>query len=259
MKFDVFGKKENPVIVMLTGSFCAGLCLEYLYTKLCDDYYVIVPTYNGLYEDSPDFTTRENESKLIADYLVCEKIHSVRMIYGQSMGSEVGAELMKQLLDRNVKVEHALFDGAPMIKLSKAYKAFMHFKFSTIIRLAKRKSVDDVMNMGFIKQMGGRKISTLRPMLEDVAAVSPYISKRTVKNQVECCYTFDFPAMSDEMQKKMHFFYGTEEKAYKTCIKGVERAYPSANYTIMKGHGHLTYSVENAGAYLEMMRKICNS
>lgn len=139
MKFDVFGKRENPVIVMLTGSFCAGLCLEYLYTKLCDDYYVIVPTYNGLYENSNDFTTRENEAKLIADYLVNEGIHTVVTVYGQSMGSEVGAELMRQLLNRGLKVEHAVFDGAPMIRLSRAYKAFMYFKFSSMIRLAKAK------------------------------------------------------------------------------------------------------------------------
>lgn len=57
------------------------------------------------------------------------------------------------------------------------------------------------------------------------------------------------------MQKKMHFFYGAEEKAYKTCIEGVKKAYPGANYTIMEGHGHLTCSMENTEAYLEMMRK----
>jgi hypothetical protein len=126
-----------------------------------------------------------------------------------------------------VKVENAVFDGAPMIKLSRAYKAFMRFKFNTIIRLAKTKSVDDVMNMSIIKQLGGSKISTLKPMLEDVAAVAPYISKQTIKNQVECCYTFDFPVMSEEMQKNMYFLYGAEEKAYKTCFEGVKRLIPT--------------------------------
>ena len=256
MKFDVFGKRENPVIVMLTGSFCAGPCLEYLYTKLCDDYYVIVPTYNGLYEGSGDFTTRQNEVKLIADYIVNENIHSVRMVYGQSMGGEVGAELVKQLLNRGVKVENAVFDGAPMIKLSRAYKAFMRSKFNTIIRLAKTKSVDDVMNMSIIKQLGGSKISTLKPMLEDVAAVAPYISKQTIKNQMECCYTFDFPVMSEEMQKNMYFLYGAEEKAYKTCFKGVKKAYPHANYKVEDGHGHMTFSVEHTDAYVEMLKNI---
>lgn len=256
MKFDVFGKKENPVIVMLAGSFCAGDCMEYLYSKLRDDFRVIVPTYNGLYENSVDFTTRANEARLIADYIVGDGIHTVAMVYGQSMGSEVGAELLRQLTDRGVKVVHAVFDGAPMIRLSKAYKAFMYFKFSTMIRLAKRKSVDEIMNMGLVKQLGGSNASALRPMLEDVAAVAPYISKQTIKTQVECCYTFDFPAMEEEMQKNVHFLYGSQEKAYKTCFKGVKKAYPHANYQIEDGHGHMTYSVEHTDDYVQLLKAI---
>lgn len=256
MKFDVFGKKENLVIVMLAGSFCAGNCLEYLYSKLCDDFRILVPTYNGLYENSANFTTRENEAKLIADYIVADGIRTVAMVYGQSMGSEVGAELVKQLLNRGVNVQHAVFDGAPMIRLSKAYKAFMHFKFSTMIKLAKSKSVDEIMNMSLVKQLGGSKASALRPMLEDVAAVAPFISKQTVKNQAECCYAFDFPAMSEQMQKNMHFLYGSEEKAYKTCFKGVKKAYPRANYTVKDGHGHMTYSMEQTDDYVQLMRQI---
>ena len=256
MKFDVFGKKENPVMVMLTGSFCAGECLEYLYEKLRNDFRVIVPTYNGMYADSRDFTTRQNEAKLIADYIANEGVQTVAMVYGQSMGSEVGAELVKQLLDRGVKVEHALFDGAPMIRLSKVYKAFMYFKFSTMIRLAKKKSVDEIMNMSLVKQFGGSKAGALRPMLEDVAAVAPDISRQTIKNQVECCYTFDFPAMSEEMQKNMHFLYGSEEKAYKACFKGVKKAYPHANFRIEDGHGHLTYSVEHTDDYVQRLKAL---
>ena len=34
MKFDVFGNRKNPVIVMLTGSFYPGSGLDYLYNKL---------------------------------------------------------------------------------------------------------------------------------------------------------------------------------------------------------------------------------
>ncbi len=52
------------------------------------------------------------------------------MIYGQSMGSEIGIELMKQLSLQGIIVEKAVFDGAPCITLSKAYKTFMFFKFN---------------------------------------------------------------------------------------------------------------------------------
>ena len=69
MRFKVLGEKGNPVVVMLTGSFCPGECLEYLYSRM-KEFYVIVPTYNGHYKDSKDFTTRENEAKEIKEHLI---------------------------------------------------------------------------------------------------------------------------------------------------------------------------------------------
>lgn len=54
----------------------------------------------------------------------------------------------------------------------------------------------------------------------------------------------------------MYFFYAKEEKAYKTCINGVKRAYPNANYEIVEGYGHLTYSVKNKEEYVKRLKEI---
>lgn len=229
MKFDVFGEKNNPVIIMLAGSFCSGKCLEYIYSKMCDEYYVIAPTYNGLYEGSEPFTTRQNEAMEIAKYLLKHNISCVKMIYGQSMGTEIGMELLRQLIEKNIKVEYAFFDGAPMIKLSRPYKAFMYFKFSSMVKIFKGKNIDDVMNMKFLKQFVGNKINTMKSLLEAVVEVAPFISLQTIKNQTECCYTFDFPQMSEKMQKNIYFYYGSDEKAYKTCYKKLKK------YILMQG------------------------
>ena len=104
MKFDVIGEKGKPVIVMLTGSFCPGECLKYIYSQM-QDYYIIVPTY----KDSKDFTTRQNEAKEIKDYLIELGINEIQMIYGQSMGSEVGMELHRQLSEAGIKVHNLLY------------------------------------------------------------------------------------------------------------------------------------------------------
>lgn len=259
MKFDVYGNKDNPVIVMLPGSFCPGEALEYLYTELCKDYYVIVTTYNGAYKDSKDFTTRQNEAKEITDFIINEKINTVKMIYGQSMGAEISAELGKQLLNRKIEVQNMFFDGAPMIRLSKAYKTFMYFKFSTMLNFFKKKDIDGMLNMRFVKQLGGDKINSLKTLIESIVKIAPHMNKHSVKNQVECCYSFDFPEFSEDMQKGMYFFYGTQEKAYKTCIKRVRKEYPKASYILKEGHGHMTYSVENFDEYVKILRNICSS
>lgn len=255
MRFKVLGEKGNPVVVMLTGSFCPGECLEYLYSRM-KEFYVIVPTYNGHYKDSKDFTTRENEAKEIKEHLIKLGIDKIHMIYGQSMGSEVGMELYRQLSEDGIKVNNLFFDGAPMIWLSRAYKAFMRFKFGTMIKVFRDKTIDEAMNMKFLKKFAGNKINSLKPMIESLVMIAPYLSKNSLKNEVECCYTFDFPALDNDMQKKTYFFYGEDEKAYKTCYKLVHKAYPHANYRIEKGHGHMTYSCEYIDEYVNWIKEI---
>ena len=54
----------------------------------------------------------------------------------------------------------------------------------------------------------------------------------------------------------MYFFYAKEEKAYRTCISGVKKAYPNANYEIVEGYGHLTYSVRNRDEYVKKLKSV---
>ncbi len=56
----------------------------------------------------------------------------------------------------------------------------------------------------------------------------------------------------------MFFFYGTDEKAYRTCFKNVKKAYPLATYKVKEGYGHLTYSIKNTNNYIEIIKKILN-
>ena len=255
MQFQVIGEKGNPVVVMLTGSFCPGECLEYIYSKM-KEFYIVIPTYNGHYKNSKDFTTRENEAKEIRKYLCGLGIDEIHMIYGQSMGSEVGMELYRQLSKEGIKVYNLFWDGAPMIKLSVPYKAFMRFKFGMMIKMFRDRSIDEAMSMKFLKQFAGDKINSLKPMIESLVSVSTFITKKTLKNEVECCYTFDFPELDAEMQKRTYFFYGEDEKAYKLCCRFVEKAYPNANYRIEKGHGHMSYSCDFTDEYVSWLKKI---
>ncbi len=109
MKFNIFGNKQNPVIVMLAGSFCPAESMENVYSQLKDRFFVIAPTYNGCYEEIKDFTSRSGEAKEISDYLKRESVSEIAMIYGQSMGCEVGLELLNQLIISGTTVKHCFF------------------------------------------------------------------------------------------------------------------------------------------------------
>jgi pimeloyl-ACP methyl ester carboxylesterase len=256
MRFNTFGSMDKPVVIMLAGSFCPGECMEYLYDIWKNEFYIIVPEYNGHFQGST-FSTRQNEAREIAEYVKEHGITRIKMVYGQSMGAEVAIELIHQLLEAKISVDKGFFDGAPCIKLSKAYKAFMYFKFRTLIRMLRDKNIDDVMNMKLVKQLTNGDTQSLRAMMAPTMAAAPYLTDESIRNETECCYTFDFPAFDENFQKSLFFFYAKEEKAYRTCIKGVKKAYPYANYKVVSGYGHLTYSVREIEKYTEMIKKIC--
>lgn len=240
MKFEIIGNLNNPLIMMLTGSFYPSSGLKYLYEKLKDDYCLILPEYNGHYENST-FTTRQNEAKELIEYIQKQNVHTIKMIYGQSMGAEIAIELFKQLEKTNISVEYCFLDGTLCIKLPYLYKKFMYFKFNQILKMMKKKDVDQILNMKLIKKIARGNIENLRPMIELMAVTAQFLSKESVKNETECCYTFDFPLFDKETQNKMYFFYGKEEKAYKTCYRGVKKAYPQSNSIFKEGDGHLMY------------------
>lgn len=174
------------------------------------------------------------------------------------MGSAVGMELYRQLSTEGIKVDYLFFDGAPMIRLSTLYKAFMRLKFGTMIKMFRDKTIDEGMSMKFLKQFAGDKIESLRPMIESLVEVASYLTKNSLRNEVECCYTFDYPEVDEEMQKRTYFFYGEDEKAYKTCYKLVKKAYPQANYRVEKGHGHMSYSCECMDRCVAWLREVMN-
>ena len=55
----------------------------------------------------------------------------------------------------------------------------------------------------------------------------------------------------------MYLFYGSEEKAYKTCYCFVKRAYPKANFRVAENYGHVTYLNDNREEYLGWLKEIC--
>lgn len=96
-------------------------------------------------------------------------------------------------------------------------------------------------------------------MLEAFAETASILTKETIKNETECCYTFDCPPFDEDVQRNMHFLYGSEEKAYKLCFDGVKSVYPMAGYTIVNGYVHLTYSVKETDQYIGLLQSICKS
>lgn len=258
MIFQTFGNSENTVIVMLAGSFCPSESLETLYSQLKNDYFIIAPTYNGCSENSRAFTSRQGEATEICSYIKNSGITAVKMIYGQSMGCEIGIELMKQLLDNGILVESGFFDGAPCSFLPKPIRKIMYIVFKRFAKAFQGATLEEAMNIGLVKLLSNKDPEALKPMIESILSVSPYLTDETIRNQVECCYTFDFPRFEIEVERKLSFFYGKAEKAYRLCFKKTKKSYPNATYIVKNGYGHCTYMSKNTEEYIRLLRSTMN-
>lgn len=258
MKFYSYGNRNDPVMIMLTSSFCTAESLEYLYSDLAQDYFIVVPEYTGHYEGSEDFKSRLTEAKEIVNYLKENSIDHVCLIYGQSMGAEIGMEVINQLLRNDIEMESAFFDGGTFLKQPKLYKAFMNFKYKSMMNKMRNQSVDEVVNWKSVDRFNKGDTQTMRPMIESMVKTAPVISDESIKNETECCYTFNFPPLPEKVQENIFFVYADEEKSFKTCFRHLIEAYPAANFKTLSGYGHLSYSVKKTDDYLRVIRAICN-
>ncbi len=258
MRFNTYGNRNNPIIIMLTSSFCSAESLSYLYEELTNEYYIIVPEYNGHYEGSEDFTTSHKEAKEIVGFLRENGISDVCLIYGQAMGAEIGMELISQSLRQRINIESAFFDGGTFLKQPKLYKAIMGFKQKSMMNKMKNQSVDEVVNWKSVDLFKNDDTETMRPVIESMVKTAPVITEGSIKNETEARYTFNFPPLPDEVQENIFFVYASDEKNFKSCFRHLIDAYPSANFKTLRGEGHLTYSVRKTDDYLKVIRAICN-
>ena len=258
MRFNTYGNRRNPIIIMLTSSFCSAESLAYLYAELTNDYFVIVPEYSGHYEGSEDFKRSSREAKEIVIYLKENNIEDVCLIYGQAMGAEIGMELIARSLKHKINVESAFFDGGTFLKQPKLYKAIMGFKHKSMMNKMKNQSVDEVVGWRSVDNFTKDDTETMRPMIESMVKTAPVISESSIKNETESRYTFNFPPLPESMQENIFFVYAEDEKNFKSCFKHLIDAYPAANFKTLSGEGHLTYSVRKTDDYLKVIRAICN-
>ncbi len=128
------GEEDSPVIIMLPGSFCNADTMADIIKRLEAAFHILAVDYNGQYEGSEkSFTSRSGEAEEIVRYLQKHAITSVALVYGQSMGGEMGMELLFQLKNNGIAAGAAFFDGGPFLCFPKAVSRLLGSKFKTLL------------------------------------------------------------------------------------------------------------------------------
>ena len=64
-----------------------------------------------------------------------------------------------------------------------------------------------------------------------------------------------FPPLSEELQKRAYFEFGSAEEHYK-YRDAVMKAYPQGNYPVFEGYNHMQYQIRDPKGFAAMLRWI---
>ena len=250
MKIHTYGEKSAPLVIMLPGSFCNADTMMNIISKLQEEFYVLAVDYSGQYEGAEKpFTSRRGEAEEIIHYLQDHAFSYVSLVYGQSMGGEIGMELLSQLKKNKIPVQAAFFDGGPFLRFPKVVSRILGNKFKTIIGNLRGKTLEEALKEPTIVRFSGGKPERYKGMLGPICQNAAYLSDETLERKADACVTFDYPAMDQDFQRKLYFFYSKEESAWRFCHRKLQKAYPYAQYKLVSGYGHVGYPGEHLKRY----------
>ena len=228
MRIHSYGEEHAPVIIMLPGSFCNADTMENIITGLEAEFRVLAVDYNGQYAGSEKpFTSRSGEAGEIVRYLQEYEISAVALVYGQSMGGEMGMELLAQLRKNGITAGAAFFDGGPFLRFPKAVSQLLGNKFKTIVGNLRGKTLEEALKEPTIVKFSGGKPERYSIMLGPICQNAAYMSDETLDREADACVTFDYPPMDKAFQKHLTFFYSKEESAWRFCHKNCRGPIPS--------------------------------
>lgn len=253
MIFETLGDKSKPAILLIHGMFCSGSSCKLFAKYLENDYYIILPTLDGHYNNSPDYISKEEEAGKILDYLRKNGIQRIALLQGTSMGAEVAMEIKRQ---SNIRIDKCFFDGGPFFDFPKWFKKIMEKKFKGMANVLSsddpQKAADDMMNNVFVKWLAGKDTDKYKKILADMTQAKKSFSDTTVKNVTETCYAFKLPDFDTETQKSFLFFFSSDEPAHMSKKRLVKK-YGNANFKDIKDYGHAGFQMAEPKKYAELL------
>ena len=231
MTIHEFGKENNEIIVLIHPSVVMWDYFEYVIPLLEEKYHLVIPAIPGYDPDvKNDFTSVEEISAKLEEWLIGNDLGDVACLYGCSMG---GSIVVRMLADNRLSIRSAVIDGGiTPYQLPWIITRFIAVKDFLLIYTGK---------------IGGAKLlekafSTDVLSEEDVqyeAKVLKMISARTIWRTFESCNNYSMP--KDIRTDCKHIEYWIAEKELKdrrTDVIYIKRVFPHTIFRKIRDMGH---------------------
>lgn len=132
------------------GSFCPASALL-LVDRLQAERHILAVDCSGQYPNSASLISIQGEAEAVLQEIQRRGILSVQMVYGQSMGAEIGLTLMHLMENAEISVKSAFLDGMPAGS-SYVLERFLLWKFRTFRKILVNKTPEEILSMPFMKR-----------------------------------------------------------------------------------------------------------
>lgn len=243
-----------PPVLLLHGPLQTSSSLKEIAIRLEDEYYVVVPSIDGSYEET-SYEGAYRESNKIIRYLKDEKLTHLEMIYSVSSSYAIVMEMIRSReIDANEYIyesvayypEIALVRSAITRKINGAlnqYRAISYEEFQKAF-----------LEENIVKTLLGDDLDIYLPMLKDAYNVLKVMDKKTLSNIIKDIMNYGIIRMDDRMMDQSYFIFGKDGVLMK--VKNLLlRRYTKAHFIDMDGY-YCTAMVEDPEAYTKQLKEM---
>ena len=242
MIFHTFGNKENKAVMLIHGMLCPWQIWNTAIEKFRENYYVIVPELDAHTEEVPTaFESIEDEAEKICEYITDELNGQVYLLAGLSMGGRIAATIAKT---EEIRIEHLVLDGAPLMKINGLFKSIMKNNYKTI--LSKSRARDPIIKEAFERDfLPGEYWETFLKIADSM-------DKKSVDNIIDTVFApFEFIKYPADM--RILFMHGTKsnEAVSKKGALKMKALNPEMEIRCFEGCAHAELAVSKAEQWVK--------
>lgn len=226
MRFQTFGNKNNKAVLLIHTLFTSADFFAPITQLLANDYFVIVPTLSGHYENST-FVSTADEIRQIKEFLLENNVASLYAVAGFSLGGNIAYQFF---CNNAGMIEKAVIDSAPLFNFPKVVKRYYLKSYSKCLSRIKSGKYDSAKELN--KHFNG--------MGEYQKDIAPIVSQESLNCLVESCFNTKVYRLPQDEKKKVTFVYGSKDIA-RLCKVRLKKYHIHK----MKGYGHCGFYREN--------------
>ena len=246
MDFNVFGNKENKAIILIHGNGISWRMWTEHIEELKNDYYIFAPVLPGHNpRKNSTFTSVEDVAAEIGKYVLNNYGKKVHAVCGASLGGTIAVEMLVQNL---LKVENAIIDCGPVVKMNKIL-----LQLGIKLRLKQIKKLKN--DSSYAKKLFKNSFYPTFLKNEVVQALTN-TSELTCKNVHLSVYNYSLPQSFSKSTAKIAYWYGSKEAFLaKKYAKAITTLQPESKIRIFENKGHCEVCISEPNLYTQYMKQ----